>query len=94
MQLLSSGVRVMVAYPPDTDTPGYAKENLSKVQPLQCNQRNLEKQEHGLPLVPVARCIQHGLKLLVVPCSRKCAMTSAEQLAMCCSHLSRWANSQ
>ena len=32
MQLLPSGVRVMVAYPPDTDTPGYAKENLSKVQ--------------------------------------------------------------
>ena len=31
MQLLPTGVHVSVAYPPDTDTPGYANENTTKV---------------------------------------------------------------
>ena len=31
MQLLPSGVHVSIAYPPDTDTPGYANENTTKV---------------------------------------------------------------
>lgn len=30
LQLQGTGVRVSVAYPPDTDTPGYANENLTK----------------------------------------------------------------
>ena len=31
MQLLPTGVHVSIAYPPDTDTPGYANENTTKV---------------------------------------------------------------
>ena len=31
VQLLPTGVHVSIAYPPDTDTPGYASENTSKV---------------------------------------------------------------
>ena len=31
VQLLPTGVRVSIAYPPDTDTPGYANENTTKV---------------------------------------------------------------
>ena len=30
VQLLPTGVHVSVAYPPDTDTPGYANENTTK----------------------------------------------------------------
>lgn len=31
LQLLPTGVRMSIAYPPDTDTPGYANENTTKV---------------------------------------------------------------
>ena len=34
-ELLGSGVSVHVAYPPDTDTPGYARENTTK--PPECH---------------------------------------------------------
>ena len=30
LQLQGTGVKISVAYPPDTDTPGYAQENLTK----------------------------------------------------------------
>ena len=33
-QLLASGVRVSVAYPPDTDTPGYTAEQQTKARLL------------------------------------------------------------
>jgi 3-dehydrosphinganine reductase len=38
MQLQGTGVKLSVAYPPDTDTPGYALEKLSK--PGLCNAVN------------------------------------------------------
>lgn len=34
VQLLPTGVQVRIAYPPDTDTPGYAQENVTKVDLL------------------------------------------------------------
>ena len=34
LQLLPTGVHVSIAYPPDTDTPGYANENTTKVTPV------------------------------------------------------------
>ena len=33
-ELLGTGVRVSIAYPPDTDTPGFEQEN--KTKPLEC----------------------------------------------------------
>lgn len=40
LQLLPTGVQVRIAYPPDTDTPGYAQENVEKVLAiLSCTER-------------------------------------------------------
>lgn len=30
MELIGTGVRVMISYPPDTDTPGFKNEDLTK----------------------------------------------------------------
>ncbi|KAK9915016.1 hypothetical protein WJX75_003662 [Coccomyxa subellipsoidea] len=59
-ELLSSGVRVMVAYPPDTDTPGYAKENLSK--PPVCH--DISRAAGDVLFTPeqVAQCMLKGME--------------------------------
>lgn len=31
VQLVGTGLKVSIAYPPDTDTPGFQQENLTKV---------------------------------------------------------------
>lgn len=34
LQLAGTAIRISIGYPLDTDTPGFANENLSKVRPL------------------------------------------------------------
>ena len=76
----------MVAYPPDTDTPGYAKENLSKVRQCyaidSCRTLGWHLCRHVLQML----CF---FTVFLSACSQQSATRSAEQRAMYSTRLSR-----
>ncbi|KAK9824854.1 hypothetical protein WJX81_008518 [Elliptochloris bilobata] len=59
-ELLASGVRVSVAYPPDTDTPGYAAEQ--KTKPPECHAVSRAAGDVLYSPEQVARCMVHGIE--------------------------------
>ncbi|KAK9824831.1 hypothetical protein WJX81_003644 [Elliptochloris bilobata] len=59
-ELLASGVRVSVAYPPDTDTPGYAAEQ--KTKPPECHAFSRAAGDVLYSPEQVARCMVHGIE--------------------------------
>ncbi|KAK9824839.1 hypothetical protein WJX81_005235 [Elliptochloris bilobata] len=59
-ELLASGVRVSVAYPPDTDTPGYTAEQQTK--PPECHAVSRAAGDVLYSPEQVARCMVHGIE--------------------------------
>ncbi|CAL5221529.1 g3737 [Coccomyxa viridis] len=59
-ELLPTGVHVSVAYPPDTDTPGYANENTTK--PSECHAISRAAGDVLYTPDQVAECMMRGLE--------------------------------